>query len=295
MPALLNRRNKPLAAAIIVALSLLALTGCSGMRLAYNSADFLIERYADDYLGLDNAQVQRWAPLLDASLARHREEELPYLAAFFDTAQNDARKGFDRADVRCLLDQFEVIYERHFELASAAAAPLLADLDRGQIARLDREFREETRDNAERAALPESARVNKRVKRYRKNMRWWVGDLTERQLEIVRDVVTDLPDSADWYAYRDRKRRELIELLRGGSSAARIERFLIDWLVDYRDMPASLRRSRDQLQSGVVELFVRLDASFSAEQRRQLIDRLSRLRSDFMALQRKPRMAPVSC
>jgi hypothetical protein len=220
---------------------------------------------------------------------------LPYLAAFFDRAQNDARKGFTRADVRCLIDQFEVIYERHFELASAAAASLLADLNTTQIARLDREFRKEAREDAEDAALPESARINKRLKRYRKNMQWWVGDLTDGQLEIVRDVVTDLPDSADWYAYRDLKRRELIKLLRGGASAARIEQFLTDWLVDYKDMPAGLRRSRDQLQNGVIELFVRLDASFSAEQRQQLVGRLTRLRNDFMALQRKPRMAPVSC
>jgi hypothetical protein len=271
------------------------LGGCSGMRLAYNSADFFIERYADDYLGLDSAQMQRWSPQLDAALARHRQQELPYLAAFFDSAQNDARKGFTPADVRCLLDQFEVIYRRHFQLAAAAAAPLLADLDQAQIAALEQTFRKEAREDAEDAALPISTRVDKRVERYQKNMRWWIGDLSTPQLDVVREVVTAMPESATWYAYRDRKRRELIERLRSGASAAQIERFLVDWLVDYKDMPADLRRAQAQLQSGIIDLFVRLDERFSVDQRRQLIDRLTRLRADFMSLQRKPRMAPVSC
>jgi hypothetical protein len=105
-----------------IGVALLLLSGCSSMRLAYNTADFFIGRYADDYLGLDGSQMERWSPTLDAALARHREQELPYLAAFFNSAQNEARKGFTEAGVGCLLDQFEVIYRRHFTLAAETAA-----------------------------------------------------------------------------------------------------------------------------------------------------------------------------
>ncbi|WP_058553560.1 DUF6279 family lipoprotein [Thiohalocapsa sp. ML1] len=285
-----------LAAALFAALlAALLLGGCSGMRLAYNTADFLIERYADDYLGLDRAQMARWSPELDAALARHRQEELPYLAAFFDTMQNDARKGFTRADVDCLLDQFETIYQRHFRLAAATAAPLLADLDNAQINALERTFREDAQDDAEDAARPVSVRVDKRVERYADNMQWWVGELSERQRGIVRDVVSGLPESADWYAYRDRKRGELIRLLRSGASAPRIEAFLNAWLVDYADMPAGLRRDRTELRGDIADLILRLSESFSAEQRRRLIDRAAGLRNDFMTLQPDARMAPVGC
>jgi hypothetical protein len=275
--------------------ALLLLTACSGMQLAYNTADFFIERYADDYLGLDSAQMERWSPRLKTALARHREEELPYLATFFDSAQNDARKGFTRADVQCLLDQFEVIYRRHFTLAAAAAAPLLADLDKGQIDALQQRFREEAQEDAEDAARPKAVRVSKRVERYTDNMRWWLGELTPKQRRIVRDVAADLPETASWYAYRDRKRRELIALLRGGATSEDIERFLSDWLVDYTDMPAALADSQVQLRAGMTDLLVRLDASFSDAQRRRLIDRLAGLRKDFLRLQQSPRMAPVTC
>lgn len=275
---------------------LLLLSGCSGMRIAYNSADFLLERYADDYLGLDGRQMERWSPTLDAALAQHRDEELPYLAAFFDSAQNDARKGFRTADVDCLLDQFEVIYRRHFRLAAETAAPLLAALDEQQIDALERTFREEAREDAE-DNTPEQAakRKRKRAERYEDNMQWWIGDLTEQQRAIVREVTAAMPETGGWYAYRDAKRRELVALLRQRASAERIERFLNDWLVDYRDMPAALARARTDMRGGFTALLVRLDATLDADQRRKLIERLTRLRADFMALQRNARMAPSGC
>ena len=50
------------------------LSGCSSMRLAYHTADFFIGRYADDYLGLDGSQMERWTPTLKAALAKHRAQ-----------------------------------------------------------------------------------------------------------------------------------------------------------------------------------------------------------------------------
>lgn len=276
--------------------ALLLLSGCSSMRLAYNTADFFVGRYADDYLGLDGSQMERWSPTLDAALARHREQELPYLAAFFNSAQNEARKGFTEAGVGCLLDQFEVIYRRHFTLAAETAAPLLAGLDQRQIDALEQSFRKEAReDDPDNSPLNAVQRQRKRAKRYENNMQWWIGDLTEAQRVIVLEVTSAMPETGTWYAYRDAKRDELIRLLRGDASAQRIERFLTDWLVEYRDMPASLRLERTELRKGFMALLVRLDASLTKGQRRKLIDRLVRLRSDFMALQRNAHMAPAGC
>ncbi|MCF7979821.1 MAG: DUF6279 family lipoprotein [Chromatiaceae bacterium] len=104
---------------------------------------FYIERYADEYLGLDGAQRRDWSPQLKAALERHRAEELPYLAAFFEQAARDARAGFTRSNVDCLLDQFETLYQRHFRLAAVSAAPLLANLSSAQIDALAKTFAEE--------------------------------------------------------------------------------------------------------------------------------------------------------
>ena len=285
---------KPLLFVLVVTL---LLAGCSRMRIAYNSADFFIERYADDYLSLDSAQMERWTPTLEAALARHRAQELPYLATFFDSAQRDARKGFRRADTTCLMDQFEVIYRRHFTLAAEAAAPLLAELDKKQIDALERNFRKEARDDAgdnDRQSVEH--RLRKRAKRYEENMKWWIGDLTDTQRAIVGEVTRSIPDTAkDWYQYRDGKRRALIKLLRTGASEQRIQTFLEDWLVHYSDLPDSLRRAEPELRRGVSDLLVRLDPTLDDAQRRHFIDRLTTLRDDFMALQKHPHMVPTGC
>jgi len=291
-------RRRPLLILLATALAaVLAAAGCSGVRLAYNTADFFIQDYADDYLGLHDAQKARWTPILDAALEQHRAEELPHLAAFFDTALDDVRSGFTRDNLDCLLDQFEALYQSHFRLAVQAAAPLLAELDRQQIDALERTFREEAReDAAETGAKPAERRARKRARRYEDNMDWWIGELSSRQRGIVRDVTRRLPDTAPaWYEYRDRKRRELIALLRAGASEQRIERFMTNWIVEFQDMPASLREARGALRQGWTDLILRLQPTFSPDQRSRLEQRLSRLRNDFMALQHQPRMAPTGC
>lgn len=282
----------------MVALALAALlAGCSTVRLAYNAADIFIERYANDYLGLGDEQLRGWSPTLDAALDRHRTEELPYLAAFFDTALADARGGFSRDGINCLLDQFETIYRRHFRLASAALAPLLADLSPAQISELAETFAEEAaEDAAEANAEDAQRRARKRAERYADNLRWWVGDLSSEQRGIVRNLTRKIPDTAPaWYGYRAEKRRQLIDLLRRNAEPAVIEAFLVDWLVDYTDMPSSLRSALPVLRKTLTEMLLSLQPTFSEAQNDKLLRRLEQLRNDFMALQTRPRMAPVDC
>jgi hypothetical protein len=282
---------------LILLAALILLSGCSAMQLAYNTGDFFIERYADDYLGLADEQLRDWSPTLDAALERHRNEELPYLAAFFDTALTAATRGFTAESVDCLLDQFEILYRRHFRLAATAAAPLLADLNEAQIGALAQTFAEEAEEDAAEANADDAARrARKRAERYIDNLHWWLGELSSRQRGIVRNLARSIPDTAPaWYAYRAEKRQQLLALLRGGAGAPEIEAFLIDWLVDTSDMPASLELALPALRQAFADLLLQLQPTFSDTQRARLLKRLERLRDDFLALQARRRMAPVDC
>ncbi len=80
-----------------------------------------------------------------------------------------------------------------------------------------------------------------------------------------------------------------------GLDGTQMERFLTDWLVEYRDMPSPLEFAQAELRQGFTELLMRLDATLDAGQRRKLIDPLVRLRADFMALQKGARTALVGC
>jgi hypothetical protein len=288
-----SRRGCPL---LILAIAFTLLAGCSRFAVVYRTSDALIEYYADDYLELDSAQIASWRPNLSDALSRHRQEELPYLAAFFDAAYRGTQNGFDRDRVVCLMDQFEDLYRRHFRLAVGLAAPLLADLTPEQIFKLERKFAEEAADEAKQDPAAKARRDRKRAKRYAEAMDWWFGSLTAPQKRIIKEVTAAMPDTASsWDGYRNTKRSGLISMLKRDAGEKKIRRYLDDWLVEYRDLPADLRKARLKIREQIVQLFLRMDKSFTDRQRKQFSKRLTSIRDDFMSLQKRPRMASVLC
>jgi hypothetical protein len=280
---------------MLIALAVIAAIGCSRVGIVYNTADFFIERYADDYLSLDSGQMASWRPALKEAFARHRQEELPYLAAFFDDLDRAAREGFDASRVECLVGSFEDVYRRHFRLAVELTAPLLASLSTDQVRSLEARF---AKDNEEDQAEDSGAerRKRKRAERWAESAEWWIGPLSDEQHRIIRDVTAAMPDTAaDWVAYRSAEQAGLIRLLDAKSGEPEIRRYLDNWLVNYRDLPPKLRGARLEIRRQVVQLFVGLDASFNAAQKAHFEDRLKGLRDDFMDLQKRPRMAAIKC
>ncbi|NEX21683.1 hypothetical protein G3480_15415 [Thiorhodococcus mannitoliphagus] len=276
---------------------MLAISGCSRVTIAYNTADFFAKQYAIDYLDLASDQVARWEPRLEQELARHRSQELPYLAAFFDQVLAASRTGFDTSNMACLTGAFRTLYERHARLAVELAAPLLADLTPAQLNALERRFREDTaEDRADLAKRNLSWEQAKRARRYIKAIEDWTGPLRQDQEQIVRQVTAQMPESESAVIeYRSRKRGQLIQRLKRGAGEPEIDAFMTAWLVDFSDLPQSLRQAGEQIEAGISTLFIRLGSSFDETQRRHLEKRLERLRDDLMELQKQPRLAPLQC
>lgn len=282
---------------ILMAATLSVLAGCSRVGIAYNTADLLAKAYAKDYLGLEGAQLSRWDPVLDAELARHRAEELPHLAAYFDQLLKASRLGFDEGNMTCLTAELRGLYERQARSAVALAAPLLAGLTPSQIERLARRFGDEAaEDRAELARRDRAKEQQRRARRYVRSIEDWTGPLDAQQQAIVADVTGRMPDTQDdVVAYRTRKREQLIALLEGQLGEPGIKAFLTDWLVDFRDLPPALDRAGEELGQRIAELFIRLGPTLDEDQSQRLDDRLRNLRDDLMRLQKQPRMAPRTC
>ena len=291
------RISLPLRLAATIVATALTLAGCSRVGIAYNTGDFLVTAYAKDYLDLEQSQLQRWEPLLDAELSRHRAEELPYLAAYFDQILAASEAGFDTRNMDCLTDQFRDIYRRQARFAVNLAAPLLAELTPAQIERLDQRFREEAaEDRAEIAERSTAREKEKRARRYVKSIEDWTGPLSAEQRAIVAEVTGRMPDTqTSLVDYRTAKREKLIALIRNKTAEPEIEQFLTDWLVDFNDLPPELDQGGRELEERIGELFVNLGRTFDASQRDRLNRRLRSLRDDFMQLQKEPRMAPMTC
>ena len=281
---------------LVAAATLAALAACSTVRLAYYGADIFVRQYADDYLGLDSTLLAAWQPHLTEALARHRAEELPYLARFFDSALHGAERSLDRSTVACLQDQALTIYRRHARLAADLAAPLLAASRPEQIRTLESKLREDWAEEASGDPQAVSRRERKRAKRYSEAARWWIGGLTPAQEAIVENATRAMPDTAPaWEAYRRSRQEGLLRLLRQGAREGEIRSYLIAWLVDQREMPASLGQASQGIRDALADLVVRLTESFSPEQDAQFQRRLRGLRDDFLALQSSAQLASLDC
>ncbi|EIC20799.1 DUF6279 family lipoprotein [Thiorhodovibrio frisius] len=276
-------------------LFVLATSGCSQIHIAYNTAGFTIELYANRYLGLDDRQVASWRPLLSEALNQHRDEEVPAITALLTQAAEDVNAGLTTAKVSAWLDQLEPMYQRHARLFAATVAPLLASLSETQINALEKKFQEQAREDAADNS-PESLakRKRKRIKRYIENIEWATGDLTQPQRELVRKEIGEFPDvDTSWYAYRDQQRMALLALLRRGASTEQIDIFLTRWLAEFMDMPVDLAQARDKMRAGLIQTVVALDPTLSEQQRLHFEKQLKTLSEEFQSLERrKPTQAP---
>jgi hypothetical protein len=283
-------------AAALIAIAL-TLAGCSRVGIAYNTGDFLVTSYAKDYLDLEQAQLERWEPLLDTELARHRAEELPYLAAYFDQILAASEAGFDADNMACLTETFRDLYGRQASFAVTLAVPLLAELTPAQIERLDARFRKEAaEDRAEIVERSSTREKEKRARRYIKAIEDWTGPLSPEQQAIVAEVTGRMPDTqASLVEYRTTKRERLMALIRVKAPEPEIKDFLTAWLVDFDGLPPDLERGGRELGERIGELFASLGKTLDTTQRDRLNKRLRSLRDDFMKLQRQPRMAPTTC
>ncbi|MFB1486222.1 MULTISPECIES: DUF6279 family lipoprotein [unclassified Thiocapsa] len=291
------RISLPIRIAAAIVATALTVAGCSRVGVAYNTGDFLVTAYAKDYLDLEQAQLERWKPILDAELVRHRAEELPYLAAYFDQILAASEAGFDARNMGCLTGEFRDLYSRQARFAVTLAAPLLTELTPAQVERLGQRFRKEAEeDRAEIASRSSAREKEKRTRRYVKSIEDWTGPLSAEQQAIVAEVTGRMPDTqASLVEYRTGKRERLMALLQAKAPESEIKPFLTDWLVDFNALPPDLEQGGQLLGERIGELFVSLGKTLDASQRDRMNKRLHSLRDDFMKLQKQPRMAQMTC
>lgn len=282
---------------IALACTLLLLTGCSQVKLGYNAAGFLIGEYADGYLELTADQKRAWKPRLERILATHRREELPKLAGFVEALAQTGGAGFPRAETRCLVESFPSLYRDHALLAVSLAAPLLAALEPAQVDRLEARFAKDAADDRPELENGGRERIQrKRARRYVETIEDWTGELSDSQRQVVSRGTARMPDTVQSvYDYRERKRGDLVDLLRQGADESRIHGFLIQWLVEYRDLPPDLKDARGLYADRLSDLLSSLGRVLDAGQRNRLNSRLLKLRDDLVSLQGSNRVEPISC
>lgn len=270
---------------LLIAVTLL-LAGCSRTQLAYDNADWLLERYAAKTIDLSADQREQWRPVLTGVLQQHRRIELPHLVAYLDLATEHVGQTHTPTGAACLLEGALSIARRHAQLAVDLAVPPLADLDPVQVTHLREYMKQRQQEFIKRYLDPDlEERKTRRKARFIDRIESWTGAMNDEQTRLAEDALGRMPDlTPAWLAYRERQTSQLLDLLEAGASAQTLEEYLNGWWVEWENRSTEYRRQWRIAKQEFTAFLDELAPTLTRRQREKLQKRFGRLRNELAAL-----------
>ncbi len=195
---------------------MLALAGCSALRLGYNQGAQLAYWWLDGRLDFDPEQ----SPSVKAALAEwfvwHRQTQLPGYAALLARAQDDVAAPATAALACQWADRLRAELQPAIDRALPQVARIALTLTPRQIEHLAGRFAESNEKLRRELLQPDpelrrSASIDRAVERFET----FYGPLDDRQRRVVADRVAASPFDADaWMAERAQRQRDTIATLR---------------------------------------------------------------------------------
>jgi hypothetical protein len=190
-------------------------SGCSALRIGYNTAPDLTYWWLDRYVDFNGEQTQRVRDALARWFAWHRQDQLPEYAALLVRAQ--AEVVADTTAARVCEWQAELVRRGNtaFDRAAPAAAEVVLSITPAQIVHIEQrnakvieDFRDEylQPDPAERAAAT--------LKRTVENAETLYGKLDDNQRARMAATLARSPFDAElWLAERRQRQQDALQLL----------------------------------------------------------------------------------
>jgi hypothetical protein len=200
---------------VLVAL-VVALSGCSSLRFAYNSAPDLVYWWLDGYVDFSEEQAPRVHELLSAWQRWHRSTQLAEYAALLARAQTEVPGPATAAQACRWMD--EITKHMNVALAQAlpAAAELALDLSPGQMKHLERRYAKSNEEFRAEFLLPvPKERLEASIKRAVDRAETLYGRLDEPQRERIASGVAASPfDAQLWLEERQARQADILRTLR---------------------------------------------------------------------------------
>lgn len=284
--------------AILLALALATLPGCSMLRLGYGQFDTFAAWTADDYFDLDPQQKHEFVTRFDRLHEWHRYEQLPEYALFLASAKARLQKGFTREDVIWFVEGLKTRYRTIVNRGADDAAIILLAITPAQFDALQKRWDKDNRRFIREYRLEGSVEEQRRerARRALSQIRDWFGSLSYEQEQSVVAMVNELP-LIDRLRYEDRRRRqrEFLQLmeLRGDPRefAARLKHWLLNW---EEGRAPEYDRVLTEWWDQRVDLFVAVERTLTPHQRAAAARRLQNYIEDFTRLAERPVSAAAS-
>ena len=281
-----------LALAMLLALSLAVLPGCSLLRFGYGHFDTFALWTVDDYFDLNPEQKHDFQKRFDRLHEWHRHEQLPDYAAFFTSARARVQKGLARDDVAWISEGLRERYRTLIRRGADDAAALLRTVTPAQLDALRRQFEKDNRRFVREYHLEEGADQQRQAaaKRVLARIRDWTGSLSDHQEQKIAALAAELPMNHR-LRLEDRMRRQrgFLHLMTQRGDAARFTAMLRHWLLNWEEGRApEYERVWARWMEKQADFYVAVDRMLTPHQREHLAHRLQNYASDFTRLAQRP-------
>ncbi len=275
------RRYLPAVAAVIV------LTSCAAVNLAYEHADWWMERMATKYVDLDAKQEEALRAKFEELHAWHRTHELPQYATLLDRAADRMQQGLTRADVTWFMNSVNERWEVTSEQLSNELSPVLVTLKPNQIVQIaDNLARENSRFAKSQIDLDPKKRERQRTEWLTDQVQKWVGELTPQQRQRIATVAPATPEFPEMRLVERRRRQaQFLKLVSEQHDPLTLQTAIARLLFFRREGASDgYRKSVARYEAEITQMVLDIDRTLSREQRATAVTRLRKFAGQFRTL-----------
>ena len=203
---------------IIGLLSLaVALSGCSAIKLGYNTLPQVSAWWIDGYIDLGDDQEQRMREDIGRLHQWHRRQELPKISALLQQAERMVAGDFKAQEACALVPDIRDRLRALGEQAEPAAVTLALGLLPAQLEHLERKYQKNNRDyRKDWIDLPPDELRDKRFKQFLDRTEMVYGRLDDAQRETLRSQMARTgSDPRTNLLERQRRQQDILQTLRG--------------------------------------------------------------------------------
>ncbi len=261
---------------IIAACLLLALAGCSALRLAYTQAGEFAYWWLDGYVDFDGDQTLRTREAITRWFAWHRRAELPDYVSLLDRAAAEAGQDATPAQACRWFEEVRQRIDRAVDHALPDAAAIAASFSREQLNRLERKQAKNNAEFRDDFLQPDPAeRREEAADRVVERAEQLYGPLDRSQRERTAQAMSASPFEPErWLAERQRRQRHLLLTLRQVQAGAlsrpsAAEALRNHWQEVKRSPDAAYQRYQQRLETANCELLSKIHNDTTPEQRQE--------------------------
>jgi hypothetical protein len=275
--------------------TLLGLSACSTLQLAYNSSDEFVYWWLNGYVDLQDTQKPLVRNALQDLQQWHRQDQLPQYATMLQRLQTMAPQPVTATQVCAVTHDMQSSFITLLRHVEPAATQLAMSLKPEQLQRLRQRYDSTNQDWRDEWLTPSAEdRLKHRYKLSLNRLEDFYGKLDAPQRELIQQWLAQSKfDPEQSYAERDRRQADSLQTLQRMASskdAAQNQSLLRGWLD--RSFTSPNERTRAYVQTlwqDNCEGFAKLHNSTTPAQRERLVRTLKNYEADVRALMaRKP-------